>query len=74
MPVSWAKRRKNHKIKPYLKVKSSGIIDDSFNNLLAYFHPTHKSEERFIPAIRTIALFQSHLPGTTRDIRVGSDD
>ena len=74
MTSSGAKRRHNHRIRPYLKVKSSGIIDDSFNNLSAFFHPTHKSEKLFISAIRTIALFQSHLPGTTRDIRVGSDD
>ena len=37
MPVSWAKRRKNPRIKPYLKVKSSGIIDDTFENFLAFF-------------------------------------
>ena len=74
MTFSWAKRRYNHRIKPFLIVKSSSIIDDSFNNLLAYIHPTRKPEELFIPAIRTIALFESHLPGTTRDVRVGSDD
>ena len=64
MPVSWAKRRKNHKIKPYLKVKSSGVIDDTFNNFLAFSHPIHKSEELFIKAISINALFHSLLRRT----------
>jgi hypothetical protein len=70
---SLAKRRRDLRIKLYVKSLASGVITNTYDAAPRRSHNTRQQGGLYVPAIKTNAFFHSFWPRTTRDIRGESD-